>query len=47
MDRVFRNLFTRNLAMMFRYRFEVLKAQRRARFSKPVAEGKPQVSSTR
>lgn len=46
-DRVFRNLFTRNLAMMFRYRFEVLKAHRRARFSKPVAEGKPQVSSTR
>lgn len=46
-DRIVRNLFTRNIAMMIRYRFEVLKAHRRARFAKPVDDANAQISSAR
>lgn len=42
-DRVVRNLFTRNVPMMLRYRLEVLKAHQRARSGN--AERKPQPSS--
>jgi hypothetical protein len=46
-DRIVRNLFTRNIAMMIRYRLEVLKAHRRARSSKPVEDAAAQASSVR
>lgn len=43
MDRVARNLFTRNISMMIRYRLEVLNGYRRAWFSRqpPVPKGGP------
>ena len=42
MDRVARNLFTRNIPMMIRYRLEVLKAVQRSRSA---SSGKPHTSS--
>jgi hypothetical protein len=42
-DRVARNLFTRSIPMMIKYRFELLKAHRRA--STPDADRKSQLSS--